>query len=235
MLNCIIIEDDDLSRKILEEYIHRTDSLNLLATFPNAIEAINHMTKTTKVDLVFLDIELPEMTGVEFLESLQQHPQVIITSSKEKYALTAFDFDVTDYLLKPVKYPRFFSAVEKAHKLSLLSQFTQLKDEIFIKKGGSLIRLHYSDIHWIEALENYVVLNTSSGKYTIHFTMKAMVGNLPGNQFQRIHRSYIANTRLITAIHDKQIDLTIDGNVQTLPLGKSYRDALMSKINLMNR
>lgn len=235
MLNCIIIEDDELSKKVLVEFVKKTDSLNLVATFPDAIEAINHLSNKTKVDLVFLDIELPEMTGVEFLESLKQHPQVIITSSKDKYALTAFDFDVTDYLLKPVKYPRFYKAVEKAQKLSMLSQFTQTSDEIFIKKGGSLVKLSYDDIYWVEALENYVVLHTSSGKYTIHFTMKAITNNLPGDKFLRIHRSYIANTRLITAIHDKNVVLTINQDNHSIPLGKSYRNELLEKINTINR
>ncbi|NOY37926.1 MAG: response regulator transcription factor [Chlorobi bacterium] len=234
-MNCIIIEDDELSKKVLEEYVKRTDSLTLVATFRNAIDAINHLSNKTKVDLVFLDIELPEMTGVEFLESIQQHPQVIITSSKEKYALTAFDFDVTDYILKPIRYPRFYKAVEKAHKISKFSEFSQTDNEIFIKKGSSLVKLSFNDIHWVEALENYVVLYTGSGKYTIHFTMKAMANNLPYHHFIRIHRSYIANTRLITAIYDKNVELTVNDQKYTLPLGKSFRDELLSKINLMNR
>ncbi len=232
-MNCIIIEDDQLSRRVLEEYIKKTDNLELVASFQNAIDAINHLGNQAKVDLVFLDIELPQMSGVEFLESLKSSPQVIITSSKDKYALQAFDFNVTDYLLKPVRYPRFYKAVDKAFKMEKLYEVNRIDDEIFIKKGPSLIKLAYDDIIWIEALENYVILNTEKEKYTIHFTMKAMEKTLPQHKFQRIHRSYIIHLRKISSIHEKNVDLSYSGKVQTLPIGKSYKDRLLKEIKTM--
>ncbi len=229
-MNCIIIEDDELSRRILEEFIKKTDNLNLMASFQNAIDAINHLGNNSKVDLVFLDIELPQMSGVEFMESLKTSPQVIITSSKEKYAVKAFDFDVTDYLLKPVRYPRFYKAMDKAFKMEKLYEVNRIDDEIFIKKGSSLIKLIYDDILWIEALENYVILNTEKEKYTIHFTMKAMEKTLPQHKFLRIHRSYIINLRKITAIREKNIELTFSERIQSLPIGKSYKNRLLKEI-----
>ncbi len=232
-MKCIIIEDDELSRKVLEEYIRKTDQLDLVASFHNAIDAINHLGHDTKIDLVFLDIELPHMSGVEFLESLQLTPQVIITSSKEQYAVKAFDFNVTDYLLKPIRYPRFYKAVDKAFKMEKLYEVNRIDDEIFIKKNSTLIKLAYDDILWIEALENYVVLNTENDKYTIHFTMKAMEKTLPKYKFLRIHRSYIVNLRKVTAIKEKNLILNFSNKTQELPIGKSYRDRLLKEIKTM--
>jgi DNA-binding LytR/AlgR family response regulator len=232
-MKCIIIEDDELSRKVLEEYIRKTDHLDLVASFHNAIDAINHLGHDTKIDLVFLDIELPQMSGVEFLESLQLTPQVIITSSKEQYAIKAFDFNVTDYLLKPIRYPRFYKAVDKAFKMEKLYEVNRIDDEIFIKKNSTLIKLAYDDILWIEALENYVVLNTENDKYTIHFTMKAMEKTLPKYKFLRIHRSYIVNLRKVTAIKEKNLILNFSNKTQELPIGKSYRDRLLKEIKTM--
>jgi DNA-binding LytR/AlgR family response regulator len=232
-MKCIIIEDDELSRKVLEEYIRKTDHLDLVASFHNAIDAINHLGNDAKVDLVFLDIELPQMSGVEFLESLQLTPQVIITTSKEDYAVKAFDFNVTDYLLKPIRYPRFYKAVDKAFKMEKLYEVNRIDDEIFIKKNSTLIKLAYDDILWIEALENYVVLNTENDKYTIHFTMKAMEKTLPKYKFLRIHRSYIVNLRKVTAIKEKNLILNFSGKTQELPIGKSYRERLLKEIKTM--
>ncbi len=232
-MKCIIIEDDELSRKVLEEYIRKTDHLDLVASFHNAIDAINHLGHDTKIDLVFLDIELPQMSGVEFLESLQLTPQVIITSSKEQYAIKAFDFNVTDYLLKPIRYPRFYKAVDKAFKMEKLYEVNRIDDEIFIKKNSTLIKLAYDDILWIEALENYVVLNTENDKYTIHFTMKAMEKTLPKYKFLRIHRSYIVNLRKVSAIKEKNLILNFSNKTQELPIGKSYRERLLKEIKTM--
>lgn len=114
-MNCVVIDDDKLSRKVVESYIERTDYLTLTASYPSAIEAINEIKKNDPIDLIFLDVEMPEMTGMEFLNSLNTTPQVIIISSKEQYALEAFEYDVSDYLLKPISYSRFFKAVNKVN------------------------------------------------------------------------------------------------------------------------
>ncbi len=232
-MKCIIIEDDVLSRRVLEEFIEKTDNLDLVASFSSAIDAINHLGQDTKIELVFLDIELPQMSGVEFLESLQLKPQVIITTSKEDYAVKAFDFNVTDYLMKPLRYPRFYKAVDKAFKLEKLYEVNRIDDEIFIKKNSTLIKLAYDDILWIEALENYVVLNTEKDKYTIHFTMKAMEQTLPKYKFLRIHRSYIVNLRKVTAIKEKRLIIRFSDKTQELPIGKSYRERLLKEIKTM--
>jgi len=237
-MNCVVIDDDKLSRKVVESYIERTDFLTLIASYTSAIEAINEIKKNDPIDLIFLDVEMPEMSGMEFLNSLNTTPEVIIISSKEQYALEAFEYDVSDYLLKPISYSRFFKAVNKVNSRTGIKG-TQIinkeNNEIFIKSNSSLVRLNYDDILWVEALENYVVVNTFTDKYTIHFTMKAIEDKMPSNRFSRIHRSYVVNLKKIEMIEDNSVVLSTDGGFKSIPIGKSYREKLMGDINLMTR
>ncbi|MBN2762668.1 MAG: response regulator transcription factor, partial [Bacteroidales bacterium] len=183
-------------------------------------------------DLIFLDIEMPEMSGIDFLESLTNPPQIIIISSKEKYALEAFNYDVIDYLLKPIVYSRFFKAINKAN-VRFKNKVDSKDDEIFIKKNSALVRLKYDDILYVEALENYVIFSTFNERYTIHFTMKAIEQKLPANKFSRVHRSFIVNTSRINVIEDNSVIIkTHDGN-KSIPIGKSYKDKLLRDINLI--
>jgi DNA-binding LytR/AlgR family response regulator len=233
-MNCILIDDDRLSRKVLEEFIKKTEGVNLKASFSDGVEAINYLKNDEDINLIFLDIEMPEMSGIEFLNSLKNPPQVIIVSGKGKYAIDAFEYNVTDYLLKPLNYPRFYKAVDKAtarfeqNKVHLVG-----KDEIFIKKNSTLVRLKYDDILWVEALENYVIFNTFKEKYTIHFTMKAIEQKLPSNKFTRVHRSYIVNTSSIDVIEDNAVVIKVDDGNKNIPIGKSYKEKLMKDINLI--
>lgn len=231
-MNCIIIDDDLMSRRVLEEFVGRTEQLILLNSYENAVDAINAFNTGEDIDLIFLDIEMPEMSGIDFLETLQNPPQIIIVSSKEKYALDAFNYDVTDYLLKPVSYSRFFKAINKAN-VRFKNKVDTKEDEIFIKKNSALVRLKYDDILWVEALENYVIFNTYADKYTIHFTMKAIEQKLPSTMFTRVHRSFIVNTRSINLIEDNSIVINTKEGNKTIPIGKSYKDKLMGDINLM--
>jgi Response regulator of the LytR/AlgR family len=232
-MNCIIIDDDKLSCRVIEEFIAKTDTLTLLNTFTNPVDAINAFRNEAEIDLVFLDIEMPEMSGIDFLDSLTSAPQVIIISSKEKYALNAFEYDVTDYLLKPVQYGRFYKAVTKAMGRYNKGKLDTKGDEIFIKHNSSLVRLKYNDILWVEALENYVIVNTFNEKYTIHFTMKAIEQKLPTSKFTRVHRSFIVNTSSINIIEDNAIVIKTHDGAKSIPIGKSYKDKLMDDINLI--
>jgi DNA-binding LytR/AlgR family response regulator len=231
-MNCIIIDDDLMSRRIIEEFVNRTDQLNLLNSYENAVDAINAFTSEEDIDLIFLDIEMPEMSGIDFMETLVNPPQIIIISSKDKYALEAFNYDVTDYLLKPISYSRFFKAVNKAN-VRFKNKVDTKENEIFIKKNSALVRLKYEDILWVEALENYVIFNTFGEKYTIHFTMKAIEQKLPSNRFTRVHRSYIVNTSSINVIEDNSVIIKTHDGSKSIPIGKSYKDKLMGDINLI--
>jgi DNA-binding LytR/AlgR family response regulator len=236
-MNCIIIDDDKVSRMIIEKYISKTDFLKYTASFDNAVEAINYLNKDSDIDLIFLDIEMPEMNGVEFIENLQKLPRVIVVSAKEKYALQAIEYDVTDYLLKPVTYARFFKAVSKAYEKYKEETASKTTTEgIFIKSSSaSFIRLLYNDIFWIEALENYVVVNTFDDKFTIHFTMKSLLDKLPAGIFKRIHRSFIVNVNKISIIEDNMIVMKTKLGNKSVPIAKSYKDDLLKDINIVTK
>ncbi len=233
-MNCMILDDDDLSRRILEEFINKTEGLVLKHSCSDPVKCINILKKDETVEVIFLDIEMPEMSGIDFLDSLLRQPQVIIFSSKGKYAVDSYNYDVTDYLLKPVTYKRFLQAVEKVEKRSREDNLNiEGGNEIFIKKNSTLVRLKYDEILWIEALENYVIFNTYKEKFTIHFTMKAIEQKLPSKKFTRVHRSYIVNTSRIEVIEDNSVLVRTEEAVRSIPIGKSYKEKLMKDINLI--
>jgi len=235
-MNCIIVDDDKLSCKILEGYVIKSTSLNLIGCFSDSVEARNILTKRHDIDLIILDVLMPEMNGFDFIVSLDFPPNIIIVSSAEEYAIKAFDFNVVDYLLKPISYGRFCKAIDKTVRYFSRKESSNSGDEeIFIKKGSSLVKLKLRDIVFIEALENYVTLTTNDDKFTIHFTMKAIENQLPSGVFIRVHRSFIINKSMIQAIKENTLDLNVGGSVKNIPVGKSFRDSLLNDINVMAR
>ena len=235
-MNCIIVDDDKLSCKLLEGYVGKSTSLNLLGIFNDSVSARNELSKRKDIDLIFLDVEMPEMDGFDFIGSLEFPPNIIIVSSAEEYALKAFDFNVVDYLLKPIPYARFCKAIDKTIRyFTRKEQINSGDQEIFIKKGSSLVKLKLKDIIYVEALENYVTVNTGDEKYTIHFTMKAIENQLPSALFTRVHRSFIINKSMIQAIKENTLDLLVGNTLRSIPVGKSFRDTLLNDINVMAR
>ncbi|MFN8211013.1 MAG: LytTR family DNA-binding domain-containing protein [Bacteroidales bacterium] len=235
-MNCIIVDDDKLSCKLLEGFVNKSASLNLVGIFSDSVSARNELSKRHDIELVFLDIQMPEMDGFDFIGSLEQPPNIIVVSANEEYALKAFDFNVVDYLLKPVTYARFVKAIDKASKYFSRKEGSATGDEeIFIKKGSSLVKLKIRDIIFVEALENYITLNTREERFTIHFTMKAIESQLPSNVFIRVHRSYIINKSMIQAIRENSLDLVVGDSLKNIPVGKSFRDILLNDINVMAR
>ena len=235
-MNCIIVDDDKMTCKILEGYVAKSTSLNLIGTFSDSVDARNILTKRQDIDLIILDVEMPEMDGFDFIVSLDYPPNIIIVSSAEEYALKAFEFNVVDYLLKPVTYGRFCKAIDKTLRYFSRKEAANTGDEeIFIKKGSSLVKLKLKEIIFIEALENYVTLTTSDDKFTIHFTMKAIESQLPSGVFIRVHRSFIINKSMIQTIKESSLDLIVGGTMKSIPVGKSFRDSLLNDINVMAR
>ncbi len=235
-MNCIIVDDDKVSCKILEGYVNKSTSLNLIGTFNDSVAARNILTKRKDIDLIILDIQMPEMDGFDFIGSLDFPPNIIIVSANEEYAVRAFDFNVVDYLLKPVSYGRFCKAIDKTIRYFARKEATNTGDEeIFIKKGSSLVKLKLKDIIYIEALENYVTLNTQDDRFTIHFTMKAIENQVPSGLFIRVHRSFIINKSMIQTIKENSLDLLVGDTIKSIPVGKSFRDTLLNDINVMAR
>lgn len=236
-MNCIIVDDDKLSCKLLEGYVNKYSSLNLLGVYNDPISARNEMSKFKDIDLILLDVKMPEMDGFDFIGSLDHPPNIIIVSGGGEFALKAFDFNVVDFLLKPISYSRFCKAIDKTIRYFATPReiITTGDEEIFIKKGSSLVKLKLKEIVFVEALENYVTLNTNADKFTIHFTMKAIENQLPSGIFIRVHRSFIINKSMIQAIKDNSLDITIGNSLKNIPVGKSFKDSLLNDINVMAR
>lgn len=233
-MNCIIVDDDKLSCKLLEGFVSKFTSLNLIGVFNDSVSARNELTRRHDIELIILDIQMPEMDGFDFIGSLETPPNIIIVSSAEEYAVKAFDFNVVDYLLKPVSYARFCKAIDKTIRYFGRKETSGTgEEEIFIKKGSSLVKLKIREIIYVEALENYVTLNTREERFTIHFTMKAIENQLPAGIFLRVHRSFIINKAMIQTIKENSLDLQVGEVMKSIPVGKSFRDSLLNDINVM--
>lgn len=227
-MKCIIVDDDEFSRLVIRKCVERTDSLELLGVCSSAIEAVNFI-QEHDVDLIFLDIEMPEMSGIDFIQSLTDVPLVILITSKKEYAVEAFEHDVIDYIVKPVEYPRFIKAVDKAANIHDSAHMNDGdKDHIFIKKDSRLVRLKLSDILYVEALADYVNIITEEGRFVILSTMKAMEGKLPNSEFARTHRSFIIRLDKIEAIEENVVAM----GGKSIPISRSYKDNVMKRINL---
>jgi len=236
-MNCIIVDDDPIWCKTLEQFVSRSSSLSLVGTYSDSVSARNVLMSRRDIELIFLDIEMPEMDGFDFLSSLEMPPHIVFVSGSEDHAFEAYNHNGIDYLLKPISYARFCRAVEKIMKYYSGRQIpaTAGDEEIFIKKSSSLVKLKLKEILYVEALENYVSVITRDEKYTIHFTMRAIEQQLPSGLFFRIHRSYMVNKSVIRSISENSLTILVGNTPKTLPVGKSYRDGIMSYINIMTR
>jgi DNA-binding LytR/AlgR family response regulator len=228
MLKAAILDDDAISRKILENFIGKSEHLELVAQFENPIVALEQLASLS-CDIIFLDIEMPEMSGLEFIAAAKDIPQVIVTSSKTEYAADSYNFDVTDYLVKPIQPERFTQAVEKALEISTTVQTGPEQTHFFIKKNRSYSRVKFEDIDYIEALADYVQINAESGRFTILSTMKSIANRLPKDKFIRVHRSYIVAIDKIMRIDD---NIIIVGE-KSIPVSRSYKEDLMKNLNLL--
>ena len=230
MMKCLVVDDDELSRGILEGLISDTSSLELVASCDDPIKAFN-IIKESKIDLLFLDIEMPKMDGISMLKALSPLPQVILVTSHDEYAVESYEYDVTDFVKKPISTARFLKAVEKANKRfnTDASLFTTKGETIFIKSDSKLVQINTHKIFWIEALGNYMRVITEDGKYTILSTMKDVANKLPSDEFVRVHRSFIVRLDKIESIEDNYIVI----NNNQINIGKAYKEGLSGKLNLL--
>jgi len=234
-MNCIIVDDDKLSCQVIGEYVKKTPSLTLVGVYDSSVEARTVFTKRRDIDLILLDIEMPEMDGFDFLSSLESPPHVIVITANEAYAAKAFNFNVVDFITKPVLFSRFCKAIDKIKRYSTKQEYSvQAEKEIFIKKGTSLVKLKIKDIIYIEALENYVTLNTNEDRFVVHFTMKGIEEYLPQELFVRVHRSFIVNKTSIKTIAERTLDIVVGRAIKNIPLGKSFKDSFLNDISVMS-
>ncbi|MEO1021637.1 MAG: LytTR family DNA-binding domain-containing protein [Bacteroidota bacterium] len=228
-MNCIIVDDDFASRTILKELVQFVPGLELLGVCESAIEAVEVL-KDEPVDLIFLDINMPEMTGLELIESLREKPQIILITGNAKHATTAFEYDVADYILKPVEKARFLQAVDKARtRFEQAGGVKEARDYIFIKKDGVITKVMLHSVINIEAMADYIIIHTDQGKYHALSTMHGIEARLPKRNFVRVHRSHIINLHQLDSIEEGTAVL----GDKMIPIGNTYRQRLYRTINLI--
>ncbi|HBE40889.1 MAG TPA: DNA-binding response regulator [Bacteroidales bacterium] len=234
-MNCIIVDDQPGSRQ-LEEYVSRCSSLNLVGKFNDPLTAIDQLSKQNNIGLAFIDLKSAGVSSLELIDSLNNPPSVIVMASTGRYARTAFDHNVVDYLITPVDYSRFSRAVDRSLKTVFQKSAVNNENrEVFIKKESTLVKLKILDVVFVEALENYVTIVTGDKKYTILYTMKGIESQLPSEIFIRIHRSFIVNKKMIRTIYENSLDLNVGNFVRNFPIGKSYRSNLMNDITIVDK
>lgn len=240
MINVIIVDDEPLAQDVLETYIEKMPDLNLVRKCNNAFEA-NEALKQNDIDLMFLDIQMPQLTGTDFLRSLSKPPVVIFTTAYSNYAVDGFELNAIDYLLKPISMERFMKAANKAIEQIELQQRGSSSvdhsnaepeaDFTFVKADKKLVKITFSDVIYIEGLKDYVIIRQTNGRVVTLQTMKSLEEKLPEQIFKRIHRSYIVNLNRIEALVGNMVEVIEKGQAKHLPVGKNYRDELLDLIN----
>ncbi len=236
-LICITIDDEHLAHKLLADYIKKVPMLELAGQFKKAADALE-IINTRQVDLIFLDIQMPGFTGIEFMESLQNKPLVIFTTAYSQYALKGYELEVIDYLLTPIEFERFIKAVNKAVKQFMLqsnhenrtenTNTDEEQDFIFIKSGYRSIKVKLGDILYIEGLKEYANIFTEDKKYTMLERLKNLELTLPSNKFIRVHKSFIVAIDKIDAIYGNIIEL----KNKTIPIGSTYKKEIENTLQL---
>lgn len=231
-MKVIIVDDDSVSRELLKICIERNDHLELVASCTNVREAMAVLKEEKDIDLILLDVEMPEISGLDFLHTVQGIPQVIIVSGKKDHAAAAFDNNVTDYIVKPVIYERFEKAINKARQSdSSFSSDTENADFIFVRHKNRLQKVPINDIEYTEANADYVNVVSTDAKYVIHSSMKNMEAKLPSRKFVRVHRSFIVNLNKVKTVEENTLYMTTKG--LTIPIGRLYKERLMKRLNLV--
>ena len=237
-LRCLVVDDDPLSVQVVLNCIGNTPFLTAVGSFTNPIEAAENL-RTAPVDLLFLDVEMPLLSGIELLGTLQHPPLVVLITSSKDYAVQAFEHAVVDYLVKPVSYARFLQAAQKALEVAerQAASTTTGSDAIqatapdadftFVKVDNKLVRVDFDDVRYVEALGDYVHIVTSQQKLIVYSTMKAVEEKFPIGRFVRAHRSFIVNFNRVQALEDNSI--VLDG--KNIPVGQTYLRDVMQRLN----
>jgi DNA-binding LytR/AlgR family response regulator len=231
LIRCIIIEDERLAQDVIKSHLERSGRLTLVGVYRNAPEAKEAIEKD-EVDLIFLDIQLPGMTGLNFLRSLTNPPLVVFTTSYPEYALESYEFNVIDYLLKPVSFERFSKTIDKIVDGKIFKSPAGetkpfLREHIFIRSDNKFYRIRFSDIIYIEGMKDYLKIHTGEHVIITHQTMGEMENILPRGQFIRIHKSYIISVSRIKAVFGNSVDMADT----LLPIGLNYKERMMDLIS----
>jgi two-component system LytT family response regulator len=238
MINCVIIDDEPLAREGIASYVKEIDFLNLIETCENPVELIKLLDRHP-VELIFLDIQMPKMNGLDFLKAVQNPPMVIITTAFPAYALEGFQLNVLDYLLKPITFDRFFKSVSKARDYYQLLTKTvdpgpdkdkPVADYFFIKCGSKYEKIQFGDILYVEGMQNYITIYTRKGKYVTLLYLKNLEENLDSKSFIRVHKSYIVSIDKIEGIEGNEIFI----QSHRIPISRNCREQVIEQV-VMNK
>ncbi|HTQ28844.1 MAG TPA: LytTR family DNA-binding domain-containing protein [Puia sp.] len=221
-LRCVAIDDEPLALELIREYVSRNPGLTLVQTFEDAISGAEFL-RHTNIDLLFIDINMPDVNGLDLVRSLQERPMIIFTTAYKKFAIDGFELDALDYLLKPIQYHRFERAVQKAFEYYRYkkSPLGEVQENIFVRSEYRMVRIELSQIEFIESLEDYLKIHFSDKSYVLTImTMKAMLEKLPASKFRRIHRSYIVPIAKVKSVVNRKVRLSS----LELPVSDSYLD-----------
>lgn len=230
MLKCIIVDDEPLAQEVLENYVSRVGEMQLIKSCSNALEAFQAL-HNERVDLLFLDIQMPVIDGLSFLKSLKNPPAVILTTAYPNHAIEGFELDVVDYLLKPISFERFLKAVNKVIEMrKAISNGEAMADYMFVKVDSKLVKVNFNEIVYIEGMKDYLKIFVKERPLVVHQTMKKIEDLLPRNKFIRVHKSYIVSIGAVNSIVGNFVEI----NGKEIPIGANYKDQLIKLVFKMN-
>lgn len=229
MINCIIVDDEQHAIDILVHYVSQVPHLHLAGTSTNPMEALQVIAEG-KADLVFLDVQMPELSGIDFIKAINGKAKVILTTAYSEFALEGYDLDIVDYLLKPIRFPRFLQAVQKVSATEAAHSSQEEDDFIFVKteSKGKYLKINLADIEYVEGMKNYVAIHAAGKKTLVLTSMKELEERLPRHQFMRVHKSFIIALNRISGIEGNHV-LLKDVNAEIL-IGDSYKAELMEMV-----
>ncbi len=229
-MKCLIIDDNELARAVFRQLVSSVPFLDLAGECADAFQTLAFL-QNQQVDLLLLDVEMPGLSGLEFLKSLTVRPLTILITSKKDYAFEAFELNVVDYLVKPITLPRFLAAINHANEIFQLKNSTlqPQNDFIFVRTNGSLLKIAFAEILWVEAMGDYVTFQMDGKKHLIHSTLRQVEEKLSPSNFLRIHRSHIVALDKIEAVEDGNVVIS----KKSLPIAENYKAVLLTRLNLL--
>lgn len=228
-MRCIIVDDDPTTVLLVEEFVKRTANLSLVGSFTESIDAVNCLHQED-IDVIFLDIEMPDMTGFELINSLANPPEVVLITAKEEYAVQAFDAAVADYLIKPIKYDRFLKAVNRVQQRGVGQVTEDAPTYFFVKTKGVLSKVEFSDITYLESMGDYIAIYTNKpARYVVNISMKEAEKRLDTALFARVHRSFIVSLKKISEIEENAVKI----QDRSIPVSRSQRPNLLARLNIL--
>jgi len=230
---CLIVDDEPLALEVIESYLHNLENIEIVAKCHNAVQAFEILT-LKKVDLIFLDVQMPQISGISFLKTLTNPPKVIITTAYRDYALDGYELDIVDYLLKPISFERFLKALNKFYQLAANNNIVQLSDNpsglqdefIYVKSNKKLLKVSLDEILFVESMKDYVIIHTYSKKIIIQSPISHLAEKLPSDKFVRIHRSFIVSIKKISSITTSSIEV----GSKELPVGRNYKNGVIKTL-----